>query len=128
MTQPSREAKPTDNEALIRDQLQAANHHGAEKRKFRPGDYLPQDNKRNPIETRQHPATRQPLHGDAQILYGPIPRACYRYGMSRSRLYILAGQGLIRFIRVGGRTLVDFGSVESYLASCPTASIRPQAA
>ena len=57
--------------------------------------------------------------------YGRIPEACRRYGLSRSRLYILAGQGLVRFVKEGSTTLVDLGSVRAYLASCPAASIRP---
>lgn len=57
--------------------------------------------------------------------YGRIPEACRRYGLSRSRLYVLAGEGLVRFIKVGNATLVDLGSVRAYLASCPAAEIRP---
>lgn len=56
--------------------------------------------------------------------YGRIPEACRRYGLSRSRLYLLAGEGLVRFVKVGSATLVDFGSVRDYLASRPTADIR----
>jgi len=61
--------------------------------------------------------------------YGRIPEACRRYGLSRSRLYLLAGEGLIRLVKVGNATLVDLGSVRDYLAACPTAEIsRPKAA
>ena len=61
--------------------------------------------------------------------YGRIPEASRRYGLSRSRLYLLAGQGLVRFVKVGNATLVDLGSVRDYLASCPAAEIRaPKAA
>jgi excisionase family DNA binding protein len=61
--------------------------------------------------------------------YGRIPEACRRYGLSRSRLYLLAGEGSIRFVKVGNATLVDLGSVRAYLASCPPAEIRaPKAA
>ena len=56
--------------------------------------------------------------------YGRILDACRRYGLSRSRLYILAGEGLIRFIKVGSATLVDLGSVREYLAACPPAEVR----
>ena len=56
--------------------------------------------------------------------YGRIPDACRRYGLSRSRLYLLAGEGLVRFVKVGNATLVDLGSVRVYLASCPAASVR----
>jgi hypothetical protein len=57
--------------------------------------------------------------------YGRIPEACRRYGLSRSRLYLLAGEGLVRFVKVGTATLVDFGSVRGYLAACPSAQVRP---
>jgi excisionase family DNA binding protein len=57
--------------------------------------------------------------------YGRIPEACRRYGLSRSRLYLLAGEGLIRFVKVGNATLVDLGTVRAYLAGCPSASVRP---
>jgi hypothetical protein len=57
--------------------------------------------------------------------YGRIPEACRRYGLSRSRLYLLAGEGLVRFVKVGNATLVDLQTVRGYLASRPHASIRP---
>jgi hypothetical protein len=61
--------------------------------------------------------------------YGRIPEACRRYGLSRSRLYILAGEGLIRFVKVGNATLVDLGSVRDHLAACPRAQVStPKAA
>jgi hypothetical protein len=61
--------------------------------------------------------------------YARIPEACRRYGLSRSRLYLLAGEGLVRFVKVGNATLVDLGSVREYLAACPPATIRaPRAA
>jgi excisionase family DNA binding protein len=56
--------------------------------------------------------------------YARIPEACRRYGLSRSRLYVLAGEGLIRFVKVGNATLVDLGTVRAYLATCPAATIR----
>jgi excisionase family DNA binding protein len=57
--------------------------------------------------------------------YARIPEACRRYGLSRSRLYLLAGEGLIRFVKVGNATLVDLGSVRDYLAGCPAAQVGP---
>ena len=57
--------------------------------------------------------------------YGRFPAAERRFGLSRSRLYVLAGEGIIRFVKVGNATLVDFESVQHYLASCPNAQIRP---
>jgi excisionase family DNA binding protein len=56
--------------------------------------------------------------------YGRIPEACRRYGLSRSRLYLLAGEGLIRFVKVGNATLVDLGSVREFLTTCPSAQVR----
>jgi hypothetical protein len=56
--------------------------------------------------------------------YGRIPEACRRYGLSRTRLYLLAGEGLVRFVKVGSATLVDLGSVRAYLAACPSAQFR----
>jgi excisionase family DNA binding protein len=57
--------------------------------------------------------------------YGRIPEACRRYGLSRSRLYLLAGEGLIRFVKVGNATLVDLGTVRAYLANCLAAQVHP---
>ena len=56
--------------------------------------------------------------------FARIPEACRRYGLSRSRLYLLAGEGMVRFIKVGNATLAHLGSVRVYLAACPSASIR----
>jgi hypothetical protein len=61
--------------------------------------------------------------------YGRIPEACRRFGLSRSRLYLLAGEGQVRFVKAGSATLVDLGSVRDYLAACPSAQVRaPKAA
>ena len=62
---------------------------------------------------------------DAAPEYARIPEACRRYGLSRSRLYLLAGEGLVRFVKVGSATLVDLTTVRDYLASCPPAQVRP---
>jgi hypothetical protein len=55
--------------------------------------------------------------------YGRVPTACRHFGVSQSRLYLLAAAGLVRFVKIGTATLVDFASVRDYLASCPTAPI-----
>ena len=34
--------------------------------------------------------------------------------LSRSRLYLLAGEGVVRFVKVGDAALVDLGSLRSY--------------
>ena len=59
--------------------------------------------------------------------YARISSACHRSGLSRSRLYLLAGEGQVRFVKVGGATLVDLASVRDYLASCPPAQVVPYA-
>jgi hypothetical protein len=56
--------------------------------------------------------------------YGRIAEACRRFGLSRSRLYLLAGEGQVRFVKAGFATLVDLGSVRDYLAACPCAQVR----
>jgi hypothetical protein len=56
--------------------------------------------------------------------FARIPETCRRFGLSRSRLYLLAGEGIVRFIKAGNSTLVDLGSVRDYLATCPPAQVR----
>jgi hypothetical protein len=64
-------------------------------------------------------ATEQPPE------YARIPETGRRFGLSRSRLYLLAGEGVIRFVKSGNATLVDLGSVRDYLSACPPAQVRP---
>jgi excisionase family DNA binding protein len=60
---------------------------------------------------------------------GRIPTATALYGVSRSHLYRLAGEGRIRFLKAGRTTLVDLDSVRAYLATLPEACIAgPKAA
>jgi excisionase family DNA binding protein len=54
---------------------------------------------------------------------GRIPTATALYGVSRSHLYRLAGEGRIRFLKAGRTTLVDLDSVRNYLATLPVAVI-----
>jgi hypothetical protein len=56
--------------------------------------------------------------------FARIPETCRRFGLSRSRLYLPAGEGVIRFIKAGSATLVDLQSVRSDLSTCPTAQVR----
>jgi len=56
--------------------------------------------------------------------FARIPETCRRFGLSRSRLYLLAGEGAVRFIKAGTGTLVDLQSVRDYLSTCPTAQVR----
>lgn len=57
--------------------------------------------------------------------YGRVPDAVRHFGLSRSRLYILARDGLIRLIREPGSqaTIVDYASVRRHLAACRAADI-----
>jgi excisionase family DNA binding protein len=66
---------------------------------------------------------------DTAPKFARIPETCRRFGLSRSRLYLLAGDGSIRFLKSGTATLVDLQSVRDYLAACPPAQVRaPKAA
>jgi excisionase family DNA binding protein len=56
----------------------------------------------------------------------PLPRATAVFGLSRSTLYRLAGEGRIRFLKVGRSTLVDAASVRQFLATLPAATIRAE--
>ncbi|MGK7870974.1 helix-turn-helix transcriptional regulator [Falsiroseomonas sp. E2-1-a20] len=56
----------------------------------------------------------------------PLPRATAVFGISRSSLYRLAGEGAVRFIKLGRTTLVDANSVRAFLAAQPSAVIRPE--
>ena len=58
----------------------------------------------------------------------PLPRAPAVFGLSRSALYRLAGDGRIRMVKAASRTLVDAASVRAYLAALPAAKITPPAA
>ena len=54
----------------------------------------------------------------------PNPRSLPPLRPIRSRLYLLAGEGQVRFIKVGTATLVDLNSVSHIWRACPSASIR----
>ena len=55
--------------------------------------------------------------------YAPIPRACEISGLGRSTIYKLSGEGKIRLVKAGGRTLVDIDHLNQWMASLPPASI-----
>lgn len=56
--------------------------------------------------------------------YQRIPEICRRFGLSRSGVYRLAGQGHIRLVKLAGRTVVDVAAVRRYMAGLPQAAIR----
>lgn len=49
--------------------------------------------------------------------------AVQRYGLSRSRLYVLLGQGHIAGVKAGRRTLIRTDSLDQYLATLPAAVV-----
>jgi hypothetical protein len=53
-----------------------------------------------------------------------IPTAVVLTGISRSAIYRLAGEGHIRLLKIGNRTLVDMVSLRAHLASLPAAKLR----
>lgn len=55
----------------------------------------------------------------------PLPHVIQTFGLSRSTLYRLAGEGRVRFVKCGRTTLVDVGSVRAFVAALPVATIRP---
>jgi excisionase family DNA binding protein len=57
--------------------------------------------------------------------YAPVDRACELLGFRRSKLYELAGDGLIRMIKVGSRSVVDMEAALAYMATLPVARIAP---
>lgn len=57
----------------------------------------------------------------------PIPRACEVAAIGRSRLYVVIGEGLVRAVKSGTKTLIDTASLLAYLESLPAADINPSA-
>lgn len=57
--------------------------------------------------------------------YAPVPRACDLLGFKRSKLYLLAAEGHIRLVKVGGRSVVDMEAALTWMRSLPTAEIAP---
>jgi excisionase family DNA binding protein len=59
-------------------------------------------------------------------LYASTTRACDLLGIGKTKLYAFAGDGLIRIVKAGGKSLVDMEQARAWMASLPTASIAPQ--
>lgn len=57
-------------------------------------------------------ATPQPTHGD-------VKATCARYGWGKTTTYDLLRDGKIRAKKLGAKTLIEFASVDEYLASLP---------
>jgi excisionase family DNA binding protein len=54
-----------------------------------------------------------------------VKAACQVAGISRTKLYELLGLNLIRAVKIGVKTLIDTGSLLSYLEGLPQAQIKP---
>lgn len=48
-----------------------------------------------------------------------VKDACTAAGIGRTTLYKLAGEGRLRLIKVGGRTLIDAASLRALIAGQP---------
>jgi excisionase family DNA binding protein len=57
--------------------------------------------------------------------YASVNKACDILGFGRSKLYELAGEGTLRVVKVGGRSLVDIEAALAWMAALPVASIAP---
>lgn len=57
--------------------------------------------------------TPNPTHGD-------IRTTCQRYGFGRTTAYELLKDQKIRAKKLGAKTLIEFASVDAYLASLPS--------
>ena len=55
-----------------------------------------------------------------------IADACTYIGCGRSLLYELIGNQQIRAVKLGRRTLVSVASLHAYVASLPSAQIKPK--
>jgi hypothetical protein len=56
-----------------------------------------------------------------------IPEAVRVSGLSRSRLYILAGAGELIFLKCGKATLVEFASLEAAMSRLPKTGVKAAA-
>jgi hypothetical protein len=55
-----------------------------------------------------------------------VPAACAVAGISRTRLYELISEGKVEAKACGGRTLVMAKSLADFIASLPSAPIKPR--
>ena len=55
-----------------------------------------------------------------------VPAACAAAGISRTRLYELIAAGKIEAKACGGRTLIMAKSLADFIASLPSAPIKPR--
>jgi hypothetical protein len=55
--------------------------------------------------------------------YASVPRWCALSGVARTRTYELIGEGLLKAIKVGSRTLIDVEAGLAWMATLPTVRI-----
>jgi excisionase family DNA binding protein len=55
--------------------------------------------------------------------FATISRACDITGLGRSTIYKLAGNGTLRLVKAGGRTLLDVEHCLAWMATLPLATI-----
>ncbi len=55
--------------------------------------------------------------GSRARLLNPVPDACYQLGVGRSTLYKLIGDGKIKAVKVGDRTLIPQDELNAYVDS-----------
>lgn len=67
-----------------------------------------------------------PKSDTAEPLTVTIASAVARTGISRTSLFRLAGLRQIKMVKSGRRSLIDWASLKTHVASLPTADIRPQ--
>ncbi len=57
--------------------------------------------------------------GSPHSTHGDIRATCARYGWGKTTTYDLLRKKKIRAKKLGAKTLIDFASVDEYLASLP---------
>jgi excisionase family DNA binding protein len=63
---------------------------------------------------------------DPQLIAISIADACRSIGCGRSLLYELIGNKQISAVKLGRRTLIPVASLHAYVASLPSAQVKPK--
>lgn len=59
-------------------------------------------------------------HEASPAAFGDVRETCARFGFGKTLAYELLRDKKIRARKLGSKTLIEFASVEEYLASLPT--------
>jgi len=73
-------------------------------------------------------AGHSPLNTSNFPAYAGIPEWCRISGMGRSKAYEALGDGHLRAVKLGVKTLIDVRHGLTWLGSLPQATIRPHGA